>query len=186
MKRSGDDRNPTPRRRTGSREGGADVNVAVNAYDQSARYSVQSDPLGFVRWLIPGLDPGLVFHGCLDTRTLPFPGEPDRTCDTVADLATDRASGPRWALVVEFQSEPEAEMLARLLEYLARLRRGLRFGPDRRGRFQVAAALVGLTGPPQPSMLEMALPGLTPPTLHFRPTVRTLRDEEAGETLDRI
>ena len=57
---------------------------------------------------------------------LPFPGSPDRTCDTVADLAEAADTGPRWAVVTEFQTEPEPEMLDRLLEYLGRLRRGLR------------------------------------------------------------
>jgi hypothetical protein len=162
------------------------VTATVNVFDQSARYSVQSDPLGFLRWVVPGLDPALGFHGWLDTRTLPFPGAPDRTCDTVADLGEDRESGSRWALVVEFQTEPEPDMLARLLEYLARLRRSLRFGPERRGKFQVAAALVSLTGPAQPDTLKMALPGLGAPSLHFHPAVRTLRAEDAGTTLDRI
>ena len=65
--------------------------VSVNVFDQAARFSVQSDPLGFLRWLIPGLDQALRFHGWLDTRTLPFPGDPDRTCDTVAELAAEGA-----------------------------------------------------------------------------------------------
>jgi hypothetical protein len=158
----------------------------VNVFDQSARYSVQSDPLGFFRWVVPGLDPSLRFHGWLDTRTLPFPGEPDRTCDTVANLSETPETGPRWAFVTEFQTEPEADMLDRLLEYLARLRRGLRFGPGRREKYHVAAALVSLTGPPQTAALEMILPGLASPTLRFNAAVRTLRDEDAGATLDQI
>ncbi len=61
--------------------------MPANAYDQASRYGVQPDPIGYFRWLIPGLDRALGFQGWLDTRTLPFPGTTDRTCDTVADLA---------------------------------------------------------------------------------------------------
>ncbi len=93
---------------------------------------------------------------------MPFPREPDRICDTVADLADPAAPGLRWAVVTEFQTEPESDMLDRLLEYLARLRRDLRHGAGCREKYQVVAALVGLTGPPQPDTLEMALPAPPP------------------------
>ncbi len=158
----------------------------MNRYDQAARYSLRSDPLGFLRWLVRGLAPALRFQGWLDTRTLPFPGSPDRTCDTVAELADVVAALGRWAVVTEFQTEPDPEILDRLLEYLARLRRALRWGPQRREKYQVVAALVSLTGPPKPHILEMALPGSDSPALHFRLAVRTLRDEEAALTLDQI
>jgi hypothetical protein len=42
--------------------------VTVNVFDQAARYSVQPDPLGFLRWVVPGLDPSLAFHGWLGLR----------------------------------------------------------------------------------------------------------------------
>ena len=160
--------------------------MTMNVFDQAARYCVRADPLGFLRWLIRGLDPALKFHGWLDTRTVPFPGEPDRTCDTVADLAANAEAILRWALVTEFQTEPGTDMLDRLLEYVIRIRRALRFGPSRRAKFQVVAALVNLTGPAQPDTLEMALPGLAFPGLHFSAAVRTLRDEDAAVTLDQI
>ena len=131
----------------------------MNVYDQAARFAAKADPAGFLRWLVPGLPPGLEFRGWLDARTLPFPGEPDRTCDTVAELVDPSEPGARWALATEFQAEPDPEILDRLLEYLARLRRELRHGPGRRGRFRVAAGLVHLTGPPVAEALEMTLPG---------------------------
>jgi len=158
----------------------------MNRYDQAARYSLRSDPLGFLRWLVSGLDAALRFQGWLDTRTLPFPGAPDRTCDTVADLAEAVEALRRWALVTEFQTEPDPDILDRLLEYLARLRRVLRWGPERREKYQVVAALVSLTGPPQPHILEMALPGSDSPALRLQVAVRTLRDEDAAATLDQI
>jgi len=160
--------------------------MPVNVFDQAARFSVQPDPLGFFRWMIRGLDPALGFHGWLDTRTVPFPGERDRTCDTVAHLAADVQAGPQFAVVNEFETDPEAEILDRALEYLVRVRRMLRHGAQRREKFQVIATLVNLTGPPQPDTLEVGLPGQDVPALRFHLVMRTLREEDAALTLDGI
>ena len=160
--------------------------MPTNAFDQASRYGVQPDPIGFFRWLIPGLDRALGFQGWLDTRTLPFPGTTDRTCDTVADLAKHPKDSLRWALVNEFQTVPKADILDRLLDYLASLRLELRHGPQRRGKYQVVAAVVNLTGAAQPDTLEMGLPGRDTPNLRFQVAVRTLRDEDAALTLDQI
>jgi hypothetical protein len=158
----------------------------VNVYDQAARYAVKIDPGGFCRWLLPGLDSAIGFREWLDTRTLPSPGQHDRTCDTVAALAREDAPDAEWALVIEHQAEPDPDMLDRLLEYLARLRRELRHGPERRGKYQVIAAVLNLTGPAQPDLLEMALPGLVRPGLAFSAVVKTLRQEDAAAALDGI
>ena len=45
----------------------------MNVFDQAARYSIQSDPLGFLRWILRGINQALKFYGWLDTRTLPVP-----------------------------------------------------------------------------------------------------------------
>jgi hypothetical protein len=158
----------------------------MNPYDQSARFVAKADPAGFVRWLVPSLPDGLGFQGWLDTRTLPFPGEPDRTSDTVAELFDPAEPRVRWALVTEFQAEPDAEILDRLLEYLARLRRELRHGPRRRGKYRVAAALVHLTGSKSIGILDMTLPG--EPAIGLRLTIvsRAFREEDAGATLAEI
>jgi hypothetical protein len=139
--------------------------MSPNVFDQGSRYGVQPDPIGYFRWLIPGLDPALGFHGWLDTRTVPLPGERDRTCDTVAHLAADVQSGPQFAVVNEFETDPKSEILDRALEYLVRVRRVLRHGPQRREKFQVIATLVNLMGAPQPDTLEMGLPGQDVPAL---------------------
>lgn len=55
-------------------------------FDQAARFAVKIDPAGFLHWLLPGLDPDLLFTRWLETQTIPFPGQPDRRCDTVAEL----------------------------------------------------------------------------------------------------
>jgi hypothetical protein len=155
----------------------------INVYDQAARYAVKLDPGGFCRWLVPGLDPAVGFRQWLDTRTLPFPGQPDRTCDTVAALGRAGEPSAPWALVIESQAEPDPDMLDRLLEYLARLRRELRHGFERRDKYQVVAAVLNLTGPAQPDLLGMSLPGPVVPGLTLRAVVKTLREEDAAATL---
>jgi hypothetical protein len=47
-------------------------------------------------------------------RTLPFPGDAERMCDTVAGLAEDDPSR-HWAIPVEFCLEPERALFGRLL-----------------------------------------------------------------------
>jgi hypothetical protein len=158
----------------------------MNDYDQAARFAVKGDPAGFLRWLVPGLPPGLEFRGWLDARTLPFPGEPDRTCDTVAELFDPSEPSSRWALATEFQAEPDPDMLDRLLEYLARLRRELRHGPRRRDKFHVAAALVHLTGPRCVNTLDMTLPGGSTVGLRLTIASRAFRDEDAASTMASI
>jgi hypothetical protein len=125
--------------------------VGQTPYDQASRYSAKLDPVGFLRWLVQDPTPTWVFRGWLDTRTLPFPGDPDRTCDTVASLFDVASQSTWWALAVEFQGRPSGTMFGRMLEYLARLWLELRppLLPD--GHFQVVAAVVNLTGTGQTS-----------------------------------
>jgi hypothetical protein len=158
----------------------------MNVFDQTARFAAKADPPGFLRWLIPGLPPGLAFQGWLDARTLPFPGEPDRTCDTVAELFDPSEPSIRWALATEFQAEPDANILDRLLEYLARLRRELRHGPRHRDKYRVAAALVHLTGRRAADTLDMTLPGGSAVGLRLTIASRALRVEDAVSTLAEI
>src|SRR5262249_29249839 len=132
------------------------------------------------------LDTSLRFQGWLDTRTLPFPGITDRTSDTVAELIGALPEALRWALVTEFQTEPDAEILDRLLDYLARLRLALRYGPLPHPQYQVLGAFVSLAGAPQPDALTMALPGLSVPSLRLQVATRTLRGEDARMSLEQI
>jgi hypothetical protein len=157
----------------------------MNVFDQTSRYAAKLDPLGFLRWLLPGLPAAMEFLGWLDTRTIPFPGEPDRTCDTVAELAVPHAPEVRWALVLEFQTEPRGDMLDRLLEYQARLRRELRHGEPRVQKYALVGAVVHLTGPEQPDALVMELPG-TALGLNLRVGSRALREVEAADLLAEI
>src|SRR3954469_17022245 len=98
---------------------GRSPTMAVNRFDQARRYAHKLDPPGLLRWLLR--DSAVTFHTWLDTRSLPFPGESDRTCDTVAYLTEDAAPGVPWALPLEFSTRPDGSMFGRLLEYLGRL-----------------------------------------------------------------
>jgi hypothetical protein len=79
----------------------------MGAFDQAARYAAKRlDPAGFLRWLLPGLDPGYAFHDWLDAHSIPFPDEPDRICDTVAGFRQQNNQELLLALVTEFQTDP--------------------------------------------------------------------------------
>src|SRR5436305_9166931 len=92
--------------------------MAGNRYDQATRYLIKLDPLGFQFWLFDTPASPARFLRWLDARSIPFPGEPDRVCDTVAALDDGR---DRWALPIEVQLKPDAAMFGRLLQYLGRL-----------------------------------------------------------------
>jgi hypothetical protein len=113
----------------------------MNEYDPAARYAAKLDPPAFLSWLLAGLDPDLQFARWLDTQTIPFPGEPDRRCDTVAELVSASGTQPPWALVSEFQSRPDPDIGYRLLEYQGRLGLALLFS-ELAGRQEVWTKLL--------------------------------------------
>jgi hypothetical protein len=127
--------------------------------DQTARYALKMAPSEALAWLLPDLDPDLRFTRWLDTEMIAFPGEPNCRCDTVAELVSRSGQSPPWALVVEVEARPRPPILARVLEYLARLLRKLRHGPRRRDRYLVAGVVLFLRGRRQDLKLHMQLPG---------------------------
>src|SRR5919202_5839464 len=120
--------------------------MPANPFDQACRYLTKADPEGALPWLLRLPPAGLGFDGWLDTPTLPFPGEPERTCDTVASLRDTARGGVPWAVVVEFQVEPDPDMFGRLLVYLGRLWLERGPSPERGDRFELGAVVVNLTG----------------------------------------
>jgi hypothetical protein len=155
-------------------------------FDQAARYLIKLEPAGFLRWQVPGLHDALHFERWQDTRTIPFPGEPDRHCDTVAELTSAGGSGPPWLLVLEVQTRPDPDIAERMLEYMARLRREVRHGPHGRDKYPVAAAVLNLTGNPSAAVLEMALPAEAGIGLNWRMASKGLAAESAPALLDAI
>ena len=156
-----------------------------NPFDKAARFAAaQLDPPEFLAWLLEVPAEQLGFSGWLDTRGIPFPGEPDRVGDTVARLDPPGGSEPPCALAIEFQIDPDALMFGRLLGYLADLWTRLKPDTERGSRFDVGAAVVNLTGTGRASR-EMHLPGTLVLT-QLRVAERNLAHESADDMVGRI
>ncbi len=120
--------------------------MAQNDYDKGSRVVAKLDPAGFLCWLLELQHGALVFRRWLDTRRLPFPGEPDRICDTVAFVEAIRHGHLPWAIIIEFQIEPDALLFGRMLVYAGQVWLELKPSEERGDRFWMAAAVVNLTG----------------------------------------
>ena len=153
-------------------------------YDQASRYAARIDPPGFLGWLLGLPAPAVAFRGWLDTRAVPFPGDPDRTNDTVARLDDPATHGVPWAVAIEWQARPDPDMFGRLAGYLSGLWLGLRPDDERGSRFQVGAAVVNLTGSGTSSR-EMRWPAAGLVT-HLGVVERNLERELAADLLTGI
>jgi hypothetical protein len=134
-----------PMRRAVVREGQRRQHMGV--FDHTARRAAKRDPAGFLRWVLPRLDPALAFVDWLDTRTAPSPPESELTCDVLAELVDSNRPEAPWVFVIEFQTEPRGEDLERALEYALRFRRERRPTWDPRLKYLVGCVLLNLTGP---------------------------------------
>src|SRR5205823_10681522 len=85
-------------------------------------------------------------RGWLDTRLIPFPGESDRFCDTVAHIEDVKRGQIPWAIVLEFQGEPDPLMFGRLFAYGGQVWLEKKPSEERGDRFQIGAVVVNLTG----------------------------------------
>ena len=155
----------------------------MGMFDQAARQAAKIDAPAFFHWLFGLADPPLLFRGWLDPRRLPSAGAADLTGDAVADFDDRTESAGRFALVLEMQTEPDADAVERLALYALGLRMELR---DESGKRRVGAAVVNLTGSPAPARLDLPLPGVADAGFFLRPLQRNLADEDAAETLTEI
>jgi hypothetical protein len=157
---------------------------ATNAYDQASRFLARLDAEGVLAWLT-GLPPNaFALEGWLNTRMLPWPGDPERTCGTVAHLRDQARGGMPWAVVVEFQAEPDPLMFGRLLVYLGQLWESVKPSPERGDRFELGRIVVNLTGKGD-SRRDMHWPesGLG---MQLRGADVNLGERKAAEVLDGI
>lgn len=120
--------------------------MAQNVYDQASRYLAKRDPSGMLCWLLKVSPQEMVFRRWLDTRLIPFPGEPDRFCDTVAFLEDIQSGHVPWAALLEFQLEPDALMFGRALSYIGQLWLEIKPADERGDRFEIGVMVVNLTG----------------------------------------
>jgi hypothetical protein len=99
--------------------------------------------------------------GFVDSHSVPFPGEPDRRCDTVFEFKRRDGSAPATAMVVEVSSTPQSDIMERLGEYGFTFRRTvlyqLRKPPV---KYVVVTRLLNLTGDEQSGTFEMTMKDL--------------------------
>jgi hypothetical protein len=126
------------------------------------------------------------YRGWLDAQSAPRPGEPDRRCDTIAELADDEGLAPRWACVIELFTEADSDAIDRSIEYVGRFRRELRHGPHGRDKYQFAVALIFLTGASAETRVNANLPGMEEVGMWFGPRVLDLRGEDGVAHLEAI
>lgn len=115
-------------------------------YDIAARYLLRRRPAAAIAYFLGAAVDRVHFVQWLDTRSVPWPDSPERTCDTVAWLADVASGGAPWAVVVEFQIDADPLMFGRLLEYLARLWLDLKPAANRGDRFSLGGIVVNLRG----------------------------------------
>jgi hypothetical protein len=121
-----------------------------NDFDEMCRFLCKRVPAALLLWLLRLTDDELGFVGWLDTQNLPYPGHPERRCDTVAHCLSRREFGRPWAILNEFQTIPDFDMPLRIGSYLCALGQTLRPTNLPGDRFALAAVLVHLTGTPRP------------------------------------
>lgn len=115
-------------------------------FDKACRYLLKLDPAAILAWLLGIKLIDMVFIRWIDTRRLPYPGQPDRTCDTVAHVERLDDNHRPWAIITEFNIEPDAIMFGRLLGYLGPLWIEEKPSKERGDRFEIGAIVVNLTG----------------------------------------
>lgn len=157
----------------------------MGAFDQTARRSAKIRPEPFLDWIVPGFRKEYQFLDWHDTQTVPFPSEPDRICDTVAELREVSEPHAHVLFDIEFQTENDPDILERVGECALRLRRERRWGEDRTGKYDVGSVVVNLTGPPQIDTLDMSRAVLGGGHRLWARVI-TVREEDAQTTLTRI
>jgi hypothetical protein len=150
-------------------------------FDETARQACKVDGDGLTLWLDRFADESLAadFATWDDTRRTSWPGGPERTDDVVCVLRR-RADGRPAHLVVEVETEPRPDGLARLGIYqllLAIEVRGvLEDGPP------VYGAIIRLTGTRKRGPLQLTRSASDPGVL-VKPVEVCLADLSAAETL---
>lgn len=131
----------------------------MGIWDQAGRYSTQAEPQAVVARLLRETDESLSFGREFDTRTNPIPGHPERTADYAAVLTGAGHSEEPVLLVFEFQSRHDPDKLDTTFLEAGLYRNYARHGPERKGKFNVQAALIYLKGACPERTLNMGLGG---------------------------
>jgi hypothetical protein len=155
----------------------------MGMFDQTARLGIKYDPAQILPWMLRRAQVQLLFHVWLDTRRLPFPGDPDRTGDLVADCTVVGQPDQHHGLIVEVQTEPDPNIDERVGIYALMVRLEMRTGPGPDDKLPVGAVIVNLTGVGKTTGLQMPLPGAPTLGLTVAPVVFNLIEIDAAATL---
>ena len=160
----------------------------MNDFDKAARSAIKRlDEEGFLRWIFPKSANGWKWTGWLETQTVPFPGEPDRRCDTVAAFEHIEHRKPPCAFVIESQSEAKADILQRGGEYALRLNREVFYqASNPQVPYIWGLVVLNLTGAEQASGWAMKPEDFGDFELSVKAKVVTLREIESAEILTQI
>ncbi len=120
--------------------------MTENPFDKACRYLLKLEPVAMLAWLLNVAASVFQFIRWIDARRLPFPGTPDRICDTVAHIERLDDNHRPWALIAEFNIEPDPLMFGRMLAYLGLLWMEEKPSKERGDRFHLGAIQVNLTG----------------------------------------
>ena len=82
----------------------------MNDFDQAARHGVKLKPAVVLSWLFPRLRQ-LRFARWHDSQSAPRPGEPERRCDTLAELIDPQGTSAPWTAVIELFTKADADAL---------------------------------------------------------------------------
>jgi hypothetical protein len=158
----------------------------MNDFDQASRFQVKRYPDAHLEWLFPRTAQVMRWARWLDSQSAPRPGEPDRRCDTIAELVHREGRTHPRALVIELFTLADAEALDRTVEYLWRFRRDLRHGPHGQDKYPFLAALIFLTGHCAERKVQADLPGEDDVVNTLRPRIWELARQDAVVFLDDV
>jgi hypothetical protein len=158
-----------------------------NDFDAACRRLAKLSPVGVLTWLLSAFADYLRFARWLDTRSAALPGVPQGVRATLAELSELR-SGRAWALLLEFQAQPDPDMFGRLLVYLGTTWLEIHPDPLPGSRYGLAAAVINLTGTRQsmPASWDMTLPGPDGVRCLLQVRERYLQEEAALPLLQAI
>ena len=158
----------------------------MNDFDQASRFQVKTYPQAHLDWLFPRTAQSMRWSRWLDSQSAPRPGEPDRRCDTIAELVHREGLTHPRAVVIELFTQSDAEALDRTGEYLWRFRRDLPHGPYDKDKYPFVAALLFLTGHCAEREVQADLPNEDDVVNTLKPRIFELAEQDAVAFLDAI
>jgi hypothetical protein len=162
-----------------------EFNPAGNHFDQMSKYTARLRPEAFFRWLLKRRDRLKRFGGWLPEQAIPYPGAETRICDCAAHMTDELRHGVPWAIVVEFKSEPDIDVIDQVGIYGHYIRKTVFPQAGQKGRYRTAGIVVNLTGvqPPYEDDIYEDIPQLSSTS---SPMIVNLSTYSASETLREI